>query len=345
MKKKINQIFRIIVFLILSGLLLYLAFRKVELDKIVEALKTAKYSWLILSVTFSIFAFISRARRWILMIRPLGYNPGLKNTYNALMTGYLINFGLPRVGEFSRCVALGKKEKIPVDKLFGTVIAERAIDLLSLFIILFVMVLLKSELMGSFLKNDVFIPIKNKIISIFGFSALFIITVIVIIAFLAYLIFFFRERLIKINIIKKIAGFIYGVLNGLKSFIKMKDKAEFIFHTLFIWLNYTLMSWVIVFMIPATSHLALADGTFLLVLGSLGMAAPVQGGIGAFHWIVSRGMYAVYNISIEDGLVYATIAHESQLILIAVLGTISIYFIFRKTGKSKTDLLTDKPNG
>ncbi|MCD4768789.1 MAG: flippase-like domain-containing protein, partial [Bacteroidales bacterium] len=78
MKKKINQIFRIIVFLILSGLLLYLAFRKVELDKIVEALKTAKYSWLILSVTFSIFAFISRARRWILMIRPLGYNPGLK---------------------------------------------------------------------------------------------------------------------------------------------------------------------------------------------------------------------------------------------------------------------------
>jgi len=279
------------------------------------------------------------------MIKPLGYNPGLKNTYNALLTGYLINFGLPRVGEFSRCIALGRKEKIPVDKLFGTVIAERTFDLISLLIILFVMILLRSELMGDFLKTDVFIPIKNKIISIFGFSTLFIITVIVIIALLAYLILYFRERLKKINIIKKISVFIYGVLNGLKSFIKMKDKPEFIFHTLFIWLNYTLMSWVIVFMIPSTYHLTLTDGIFLLILGSLGMAAPVQGGIGAFHWIVSRGMYAVYNISIEDGLVYATIAHESQLILIAILGTVSIYSIFRKTGNTKINQLTDQSDG
>lgn len=278
------------------------------------------------------------------MIRPLGYNPGLKNTYNALLAGYLINFGLPRVGEFSRCVALGKKEKIPVDKLFGTVIAERAFDLLSLFIILFVMILLKSELIGGFLKNDVFFPIKNKIISIFGFSTLFIITVIAVISFLVFITFYFREKLIKINIIKKIAEFMNGVFNGLKSFLKMKDKPEFIFHTLFIWINYALMSWVIVFMIPSTSHLAFADGIFLLILGSLGMAAPVQGGIGAYHWIVSRGMYAVYNISLEDGLVYATIAHESQLILIAILGTVSIYYLFRKTGNTKTGQLTDQPD-
>ena len=122
----------------------------------------------------------------------------------------------------------------------------------------------------------------------------------------------------------------------------IENRAEFIFHTLFIWINYILMTWVIVFMIPATSHLTLGDGVFLLVIGSLAMAAPVQGGIGAFHWIVSRGLNVVYGVSIEDGLVYATLSHESQLILIAVLGTISFIKIFgKRRGLTVTDQTTD----
>jgi len=331
LKEKIKQGFKIIIFLVLSAALLYLAFRKVDLKLIVEDLKTARYGWLALSFTFSILAFISRARRWILIIRPLGYAPGLWNTYHALLTGYLVNFGLPRVGEITRCVALGKKEKIPADKLLGTVIAERAFDFISMMIILVLMLLLRSDLMKSFLHDYVIEPIKEKISDIFGFSSLSMVITSLVIIFSIYAVYHFRNKLYKLNFFSKISDLLKGIYNGLKAFLSIENKAEFIFHTLFIWTNYALMTWVIVFMIPATEHLTFTDGIFLLVIGSLAMAAPVQGGIGAFHWIVSRGLLVVYGISLEDGLVYATLSHGSQMILIAVLGTYSFFRMFRKS--------------
>ncbi|HCC71138.1 MAG TPA: hypothetical protein DEQ09_08320, partial [Bacteroidales bacterium] len=132
----------------------------------------------------------------------------------------------------------------------------------------------------------------------------------------------------------RIGDIMKGILNGLKSFIKMKNKLEFIFHTIIIWSFYIVMTWVIFYALPSTSHLNIGDAIFILVIGSLGMSAPVQGGIGAFHWIVSRGMNVVYGIDLKDGLAYATLSHESQLILIAILGTISFYIILGRSRKS-----------
>ena len=337
MKEKIYQGLKIFIFLSLSAALLYLAFRKVDLGSVFTQLKSAKYSWLILSLTFTIISFFSRARRWILIIRPLGYNPGLINTYHAVLTGYLVNFGLPRVGEITRCVALGRKEKIPSDKLIGTVIAERAFDFLSLIIILLLVLVLRNDLMGSFLKNDVILPLKDKAVDLFGFSSVFFILIGTISVLGIYLLFHFRERLSRNAFFRKIINLFKGILNGLKAFVQIENKIEFILHTILIWACYAMMTWVIVFMIPSTSHLSLADGIFLLVIGSLGMVAPVQGGIGAYHWIVSRALFVVYGISLEDGLVYATLAHESQLILIAILGTFSIFKIFGRNKKLSID--------
>jgi len=91
------------------------------------------------------------------------------------------------------------------------------------------------------------------------------------------------------------------------------------------------MTWLVVFALPSTADLKIIDGLFVLVIGGLAMSAPVQSGIGAFHWIVSRGLAAVYpGISIEDGLVFATISHESQSVLAILLGSISFGLIFRK---------------
>ena len=96
------------------------------------------------------------------------------------------------------------------------------------------------------------------------------------------------------------------------------------------------MTWVVVFSLPATSDLKLIDGVFILVIGTLGMSAPVQSGIGAFHWIVSRGLFAVYPfISLEQGLAFATIAHESQSLLIIVLGTLSFFMLFYRKSNPK----------
>ena len=132
------RLLKFIFFLAIGILLLWFAFRSVDFSKLVAELKKADYSWLLLSILFGLFAFISRARRWVLLINPLGFNPSARNAFYAMMTGYLANIALPRIGEITRCVALGKKEKIPVDQLIGTVVIERTIDFFSLLLIMIV---------------------------------------------------------------------------------------------------------------------------------------------------------------------------------------------------------------
>ena len=128
-----------------------------------------------------------------------------------------------------------------------------------------------------------------------------------------------------------------GVINGLKTIMKLKRNWEFIFHTVFIWINYALMTWVVVFCLESTSHLSFGNSIFILVIGGLAMSAPVQGGIGAFHYFVSRGIAFVEGVSIEDASAYAILTHESQLILVLLLGAIAFYMLPRKNLKKDID--------
>jgi hypothetical protein len=144
------------------------------------------------------------------------------------------------------------------------------------------------------------------------------------------LLYIYRLKLRKIRFFAKIFETAKGIIQGLNTITKIERKWEFIFHTVFIWINYILMTWVVVFAVKSTSHLDLSDGIFLLVVGGLAMSAPVQSGIGAFHLIVSAALVAVYGISLEDSMVYAILAHESQLLFGAVLGIISFYALVRK---------------
>ncbi|MCA1757212.1 MAG: flippase-like domain-containing protein [Bacteroidales bacterium] len=352
MKAWISRVSKVLFFILLSLFFLYLAFRKVEFREITDALVSANYSWLLLSFLFTMLAFFSRARRWVLMIRPLGYRPGLINTYHSMMTGYLVNFALPRAGEVSKCIALGRKENIPVNRLIGTVIVERTFDLLSLIIILIITLMLPETLMATFINQNIIDPLRIKAASSLNISSLIVIVILSTILLGTFLVILFRKKLSHSRVVDKTGGFLRGIADGLRSFYAMENKPEFIFHTIFMWANYAMMAWVIVFMTPATSFLKLSDSLFLLVTGSLGMAAPVQGGIGAYHWIMSRGLLFVYDIPLSDGLVYATLAHESQLILIALLGAFSFYRLFGSTRglKELTDtrvfnkVITEKDN-
>ncbi len=151
MKKTLLQILKIAGFLALGVLLLYFAFRGIALDELGATLREANFAWIGLSLLFAFLSFFSRARRWVLLIEPLGFKPSFKNTYNSLMVGYLSNFALPRLGEVTRCVTLGKREKIPVESLIGTVIIERVIDLLMLLLIMLYLMFSWMEKFGSFL--------------------------------------------------------------------------------------------------------------------------------------------------------------------------------------------------
>lgn len=327
---------KFLAFLTVGILLLWLAFRNSNFKRLSADLQEATYSWLLLSVFFGFIAFVSRARRWVLLINPLGFNPSLRNSFYALMTGYLANLALPRIGEITRCVALGKKEKIPVDQLIGTVVVERTIDFLSLLSIMIVLIFTSGDQIGLFLKESIMVPIEQKIFSIFGNTWILWVILFLLVTITLFLIVRYKKSLRKIRFFSKMFDLARGIINGLKTITNLKRKWEFIFHTLFIWICYTLMTWVVVFSLESTSNLTFGNSIFILVIGGLAMSAPVQSGLGVFHYTVSRGLLIVNGIPLEDGLAYALLTHESQLIFVAIIGAISFFIIFRKDKKEET---------
>jgi uncharacterized protein (TIRG00374 family) len=327
LKRKLFKIVNFLFFLALGLLLLYLAFRDANLEDLVEDLKKANYFWVLLSLLFAFIGYASRAYRWRLLIEPLNYKPPLKNVFHALMFGYFANLAFPRIGEISRCGALTKSDKIPMDSLIGTVLIERAIDVVVLLILLFIIFIAKIESFGLFIRENVFQPLSRKVISTVDFSIYYWIGIVLFLGASVFLIFFFRKKFKRVKFVLKIRKLIRGIVSGVKTVTRMRSRSVFLLHTLIIWVMYFLMTYVAVFAIPATQSLTPIDGLFLLVIGGLGMSAPVQGGIGAFHWIISSGL-TLYGISKTDGLVLATILHESQVVMVLVFGIISVITLF-----------------
>jgi uncharacterized protein (TIRG00374 family) len=332
LKKILLQVLKISGFLALGVLLLFFAFRGVAMDELSATLKRANFWWIGLSLVFGFLSYFSRARRWALLIEPLGFKPSFRNTYHALMIGYLSNFALPRLGEITRCVTLGKKEKIPVESLIGTVIIERVIDLAMLLMILLVLLISWMDKFGAFFSEQVVQPIQEKFTAAFGGAWVFWLLVAISLLIFVLLFYVFRKKLSRFSLVRKVLDILRGILDGLKTIYKMERKWEFVLHSLLIWFLYIMMTWMVVFALEETSGLTFIDGMFMLVIGGLGMSAPVTAGFGAYHWITSRGLVFVYGLSLETGSAYAILAHESNSLLTILMGTISYMalMIYRK---------------
>jgi hypothetical protein len=246
----------------------------------------------------------------------------------------MANYAFPRIGEITRCGILSKAEKIPVDKLFGTVIVERATDLFMVFILLLILIIGRFDFFGTFIKNNIFLPLVDKLNSTIGGAMVLILIIAGIPILLVITYFLFRKRLSGISIIQKLKSIVKGVIDGLKSIYRMKRRWGFVFQSIIIWGSYWLMTYAALFALPDTSELELIDALFLLVVGSFAFIAPVQGGIGAYHYIVPLGL-TLYAVPREEGLTYATLTHGSQMIMMIVLGLLSLMLMFSVQKKSR----------
>ncbi len=324
MKKIIINIAQYILFIGLAILLLYFALRGKDIHKIKNILFSANYSWILISLALAYIALFVRAYRWNLLIEPLGYYPKLINTYHALTIGYMSNYALPRIGEVVRCGTLSRIEKLPPEVLLGTVIAERAFDILCLLVLTIITVLIKLKYFGSFLKIKVFDVLSKKISTTLNFSALIWIFILISIVALLSLIYIFRQRIKNIVVIKKIGEIGNGVIKGIKTVLKLKRKKTFLFYTILMWTLYYLMTYVIFFSLSSTSKLLPSAGLFILVLGSYGMVAPVQGGMGAYHVMIILGLTGLYGVAPDESFASAVLLHEPQMIGLVVTGAISM---------------------
>ena len=307
---------------------LYLAFRGQDLQNIWLQIKSANYFWVAASV-FSVWvAHVLRALRWQLLYQSIHYKISFSNTYHAVIIGYLANLALPRFGEVGRCTVIHKTEKVPMFASIGTVITERLFDVLVLFLTASVMLIFQYDLVAGFVHDVILKGIAEKIASINYFW--FIGLAVILLLLIGFLIYFLRQKFGK-----KFLRLYVNLRMGFGSYSKLKQKTPFLIYTLAIWLFYFLSMYFAFSSLKATSELQFNAAFTTIVFSGFAMAAPVQGGIGVFHWMVAQAL-VFYAISFKDGLAYATIIHSAQVLLILVLGSISLLLIFFKSARNTT---------
>lgn len=314
--------------LIAGLLILWLVFRDQDMDSIKSTLASAKFEWIIASGVAALVAHGFRAARWAMLIEPLGTKPGFFLSFNAVMFGYLANLALPRMGEITRCGAIARQTKIPMNGLIGTVIIERAIDMILLLLISALTVLFNLGLLEGPLER---FSVKLAAAQWLGLP-LWVYPVVLVPAAL-FALYFYRKKLshrLQHPFFIKMKGFARGLLTGVRSIRELKHPVLFIGYSLGIWVGYYLMTYFCVFAFTSTSMLNPNEGLLILVAGSFGFVAPVQGGIGAYHAVISKLLVILpgRGISTTDALSFATLTHAAQTILIMVVGFISVLILF-----------------
>ena len=313
-------------FLFLGVGLMYLAFKNQSPKALIAQLKEVNYLWVVISMFFGFIAIVSRGLRWVILLQNLNFSVSKLNSVYAVAIGYFTNIAIPRAGEITRCTSLNQTEDVPVDKLFGTIILERAIDFIILLSLVLLVLILKFELFLEFLA----IIFEGQALELgsligIGLSAVAIL----------FILFVLTKRILKKSAVYiKIKTFVFGMKDGFKSINGLENKTGFWAHTFIIWLMYLLMTYVCFFSIESTRMLNVADGLYTMVIGGFGMVAPVQGGIGAYHYIVKVGLM-ILDVSEDSSLLFATVVHTAQTLMTLSVGGISILMVFLSKRKAK----------
>ncbi len=338
MKAQILSILKLILFLAIGIFFFWLAFRGQDINGIKETLLKANYWWLIPSLLFALISNISRAVRWNMLIHPIGYRPKIMNTFAAVFVGYLANLAVPRIGEITRCTVLNRYEKIPVQALIGTVVAERVVDMISLLIILLLVVMLQFELLSLFVMSNFLTPFADKIVGLMSKGIIFYAITFAIVAIFVFIIWRFLLHFRTTKFFQKLMGVLKGFVEGLNTIRRLKSKGWFLAHTLILWGCYTLMAYFCFFCFDFSSHMNMMQGITIMIFGGLGFVVPVQGGIGAYHYIVTQTMM-VYGLSQQDGLSFATICHGGQTMAVIIFGTLCFLILpfYNRTSKPKAN--------
>ncbi len=322
MKRQIFTLLKLSLFLAIGLLFIWLFVRKLsqqQIDDILFSIKNAEYFWLFLSIAIGLLSHVSRAMRWMLLLTPMNYKPRFKNVFLAVMIGYFANLAFPRLGEVMRCGILKRYENIPVGNSFGTVIAERALDLLLFIVLFFVNILIQYRQIKDYIYHKVYIPLFGNVNIESSFSFYLLIGVLL---FLVLLFFILRRFFRTTKFYKGFIKLINGFWQGLKSISKLKKPGLFIFHSIFIWFLYYLMFHICVYSLPETSDLKLEASFSALIFGSIGIMI-VQGGIGIYPAIIAE-VLTIYDVLNIKGYALGWLVWMAQTVMIIIAGLVAL---------------------
>lgn len=321
MKKKLVTIFQYLFFLGLGVFFAWLSVKDITQERwehIKSSIAQSK-QWLFFPVLIiMLVSHYSRAARWKILMEPLGYKPSTFNTFAAVMIGYLVNLGVPRLGEVIKCTILARYEKIRADKLVGTIVLERTFDLICLIIVFVSSLILQGDIIGKYMKEKLSVFLGDKAGNISAEKIWIAAGIFVALLVLAYVLL---KRFGHIDAVGKIKNVLRGIWHGLNSIRFIKHKGLFIFHTLLIWSLYLLGTTAGLYALKETSDLGFPGGLATLSVGSVGMIVT-PGGIGAYPLLVSElmGLYGLDSATV--GIALGWLLWTAQTLIIVVGGVI-----------------------
>ena len=339
MDKKVKNILQYGLWIAVAALLLYFSFRGVNWKDFGTALRECRWGYVVLSMVLGAMAFWIRALRWRMQLLPLDPSTSPLTCWNAYNICMITNTVLPRVGEVVRCGYVTRhsgrdaegKRLVTFDKALGTVVVDRIWDAVSILVVFLIILALLWNRFGTFFTDTLFPGVAGKV----HLWWILVLGILLAGGFL-FLCWKFRERE---GLWGRIWGWIQGMFDGLQSCLHMRYGWLFILYTVIIWVSYWLMSACIIRALQGVSpqggspelaaaldrlgSLGMADALFLMFAGAVSSLIPVPGGFGAFHGVVAGALSSIYGIPFGAGLIFATLSHESQVIVNAVCGACS----------------------
>ena len=337
MNKKVRNLLQYMLFLGFGFFLLWLTLRKSSWGEIKSNLAGTNFIYLIPATISLLFAHFFRAVRWKIMIEPLGYKPSTQNTFLAVLIGYWANLAFPRLGEVLKCTILARYEKVPADKLVGTILAERAFDFVTLLVVLGITIIVQYDIVGMYTLDE-FKKIFQSRTGHISYTR--VIGAVIFITALIFAINFLVKKYAHLSFIKKTKLVLIGVWSGLTSVRNIKNKGWFFFHSVLIWLFYLISTYMGFFAMPGMREYGVRVALSVLTFGAIGMIVPSPGGIGSYQYAVQQ-VLLVYGVSEARGLSLGILIWFCQTAILLITGTLS--FIMLPFLNKKDNRTEDQP--
>lgn len=313
MKQQISKWLSILLPALLGVYLIVYTYQKFTPEQIGEIkgyFKNANYSYIYIAAVIAILGNASRAYRWKFSLEQMGYQSSFRNNFMAVNIGYLLNLTVPKSGEISRALIVKKYNNIPFDKGFGSIVAERIVDMIVLLLFMLLAVLMQFKIVKAFILDK--IPLqKLLLVSMAGIG----------VCTLLLLVYLYSRNPIILSIKQKVSGLKEGIL----SLIHMKKKWAYFFHTIFIWFSYIWMFYVTIFVFPETSHLSVGAVVTSFVIGSIAISFT-NSGFGSYPFLISK-ILLFYSISETVGNALGWIVWTSQMFVVLIMGALSFLLL------------------
>ena len=311
MSKGITNYIKIFLPIFIGVFCIYISFRNIKFSDFTQYFFEINYLWVIVGIILGALSHISRSYRWKYLINPLGYKLGFINSVLAVFSAYLINYTIPRAGDLARATMISKYENIPLEKTLGTIVAERAVDVICILIIICIGLTIEFQRIS----EKFILLISDKEISI----------IFIYLGSISSILFICYLMIKKSKYYKSIINFFSGIVEGLTVIFKMKNRNLFILHSIFIWLMYILMFWA-----TSKAFIQLHEVTFFQLMISFTLAALSimfsNGGIGIYPLAVEESL-GWYGIQSSTGLAFGWVSWISQTMMVVIFGGLSLFIL------------------